>query len=197
MAPEIFEALVVQLEATSGSHSPYALAQRLKAPSREVFLEWLAAVVAVGGMRASLEGRDASEIADAIAVDAQRLRLVDSSGAERLRERLARLLPLKSLAITSKAYDLLTEHEHPFGTARVLTDVRTIFEDSDEGTAPAAALIVHVLKLRDLNGQEYYTALSRSDLRDLHEVIQRAVRKEEQLRVELARTTVSCLDATD
>ena len=66
------------------------------------------------------------------------------------RDRLIRLLVTTAISVTGKATGVLTSHEHAFIGSRVFTDIRTVFKDEEgiEPLAPAAAVLVHMLRLR-------------------------------------------------
>jgi hypothetical protein len=114
----------------------------------------------------------------------------------RLRERLERFLRLDGpLAITSKALGVLTDHEHIFVGARILTDVRSVFKDNVE-EPPAGAVIVHMLGVHYHEGhshKEIFFALDTQDLKQLRESIDRASKKEEALKEMLSRAGVQYL----
>jgi len=100
-----------------------------------------------------------------------------------LQDRLSRLLsPECPLALSAKGSLVISEHQRLFCEARVLTDIRPIF---DRKPATAALSIVHVLKLGFHEGtedlKEFYVALSSSDLQELKAVIQRAEEKQASL----------------
>jgi hypothetical protein len=103
-----------------------------------------------------------------------------------LQERLARFLSLeRALGITSHAVDVLASHQHPFASARILSDVRYIFS-MDDAPSPAAGLIVHNLEIVAHSGggdrTNHYFALDSLDVRTLQAVIERAILKEDALR---------------
>lgn len=88
-----------------------------------------------------------------------------------------------SLGVTSKALRVMLEHEHVWHSARVLTDLRPVF-GADPKQAPAAAVIIHNLKIAYQAGREireFFVALDNQDLRKLQEVLERAVKKEASL----------------
>lgn len=100
-----------------------------------------------------------------------------------LEDRLRRLLsPECPLALSAKGSVLVNEHQRLFCEARILTDIRPIF---DRRPAAAALSIGHVLKLMFHEGteetQEFYLAVSSSDLQELKRVIQRAEEKQASL----------------
>ena len=57
---------------------------------------------------------------------------------EKLHNRLAALLDLdKSLGVTSKAVDVMTEHERTFCNARILSDIRPVFAEAPDSASAA------------------------------------------------------------
>jgi len=101
-----------------------------------------------------------------------------------------------SLGTTSKALDVMTEHERILCGARVITDVRSVFADPAE--KPTAAVIVHMLKIsyhQNREHKDFYVALDSSDVRKLKEILQRAELKAKSLSAVLAGTGISILDA--
>lgn len=172
----------------------------------------------------SIEGvksRDVREVVDSlIAMYAVRTRLnipvadfatsisnaIDDFGEEdfseedksRLANRLTQLLEIeKPLGITAKANDILTEHEHVFCTARILTDIRPIYQ-ADLASTPSEAVITHTLKLtyhHDREHKEFYVALDSDDLQTLKAAIERAEFKEQGAKSLLSKANVLYLNA--
>lgn len=102
---------------------------------------------------------------------------------DRLFALISRLLSTPSLAITAKAYDLLTENDANFHSARVVTDLRPIFADTTD--KPTVAAIVHSLRLRVGSSQEVrdiYVALDEVDIGRLQDTLARAQGKASTLR---------------
>lgn len=101
-------------------------------------------------------------------------------GWEHARDRLRTLLALKPLQITSKALDVLTEHEKVFCSARVLTDIRPVFAE-DVGREPDGFVLVHNLRLafhQNNRVEACYVAMDSADIETLLELLQRAKEKE-------------------
>ncbi len=125
-----------------------------------------------------------SEVCEGLKEDRQRSECSDDD-LVRLQERLERLLGGGgSIAITSKAQGILTDHEHIFVGARILTDVRTVFQ-KDASEPPAGAVIVHMLGVHYHEGathKEIFFALNSDDLRKLSDSIERAKKKEANLK---------------
>ncbi len=89
-----------------------------------------------------------------------------------------------SLALTAKAAVIMREHPNVFFEGRVLTDLRPIFGGNVE-ESPAALVAVHTLKIlyrKDDDMASFFIALDRTDVIELIEVLQRALKKEDALR---------------
>lgn len=99
---------------------------------------------------------------------------------EHLYRYLVDVFSIEALEITTKAVNVNIDHEHTFGNARILTDVRPVFRGASaetEAQTPAGALIVHTLKLSYYqNGQleDFYIALDTDDVNRLRDVLDRA-----------------------
>lgn len=103
---------------------------------------------------------------------------------KQFQQRLFTLLNINSLAVASKAIGVLFENEHNLTSARVVTDIRPVFGESTS-SPPAAAIIVHMLKIHYLqNGQhkEFFVALDTKDVQKMITVLERAKSKAESLR---------------
>jgi len=101
----------------------------------------------------------------------------------KLVERLKLLLGFdKSLGVTAKAMDVLTEQERTYCSARILTDIRPVFTSSV--TSPSGAMIIHNLQIRFHSGkehEEFYFALDTNDIKQLKSVVERAEEKAKAL----------------
>jgi hypothetical protein len=131
------------------------------------------------------QGWSPVEAAEAIA-DASDLDTDDLG--KRLVQRLVAIFDLPSLFQVAKAIDLLTEHEHVFHDARIVTDIRPIFSD-ERPQEPIAAMIMQQIKIEyhDEGGiRAVFLALDASDLLKLREIIDRAQEKHETLRSVIA-----------
>ena len=112
---------------------------------------------------------------------------------------LAQLMSFKSLFVSAKARDVMREHERVMCEARILTDMRAVF---DEDEKPAAAVFVHMLKVRYHEGawgplHEFFVALSSENLRTLIGMLKRAERKETALKMVARQGGLPCLSNGD
>lgn len=86
----------------------------------------------------------------------------------------------KTVAVTAKASDVMTEHAHTFCRARILSDIRPVFTDS--ATSASAAVIIHNLQIGfheagSGDHKEFYVALDTDDIKVLKEVVERAEKR--------------------
>lgn len=100
------------------------------------------------------------------------------------RDRLARVLTIKPLAIAVKAMSLKTEYERRFCNARILTDARPIYIDKPS-IQPDAVMISHTLRItfHDDTGamRETYITMDDDDLMTLQGLVNRAEEKAKSL----------------
>jgi uncharacterized protein (DUF1778 family) len=113
-----------------------------------------------------------------------------------LKDRLTKLFELKaSLRLTAKASDILTDAQHLFYTAKMLTDIRPVFDE--EGKVIEAAVIVHNLMIHYGDAgdhKNFFVHLDTNDVKELRVVLDRAEEKAKALRSLLQRSEVSYLD---
>ena len=112
--------------------------------------------------------------------------------------RLAGLLNVNRFDDTARAGVLLLENEHSLLEARIVTDLRPVFEQDHPEAAPKGALIVHMLKIvyrADNSTKNFFVALDTNDVRELKEQLERADAKAESLKSVLGDAGVSYIDA--
>lgn len=111
---------------------------------------------------------------------------LDENKIRIFKERLSHLLSINSMEICAKATNLRTEYSKIFGSARIITDIRPVFDNLVEHTNQLAGIIItHNLKIEFLestNQQEFYLALDSDDIDELIETLNRAKHKEKILR---------------
>jgi hypothetical protein len=102
----------------------------------------------------------------------------------------------EALGVTAKALAILSDHEHPFLGARILSDVRTVFK-TNLVDPPAGAVTVHMLGIHYQDGhahKDMFLALDLKDLRQLRDTIDRALEKEKHLHEMLSRSNILHLE---
>lgn len=115
---------------------------------------------------------------------------------ETLNNRLGQILDIKPLAVASKATSILFEHDRSFARARVVTDIRPIF-DTKADTPPSAAVIIHTLNIhyyQDGEHKEFFVAMDGEDVQMMLNVMERAKVKANSLKQTLASTKITCVD---
>ncbi len=132
------------------------------------------------------------------AVAAKELRL-SKADEQLLKERLSKLFAgRKGLSITLKAMGVMVDQDRIFYNARILTDVRPVFDE--KGETVDAAVIVHNLRIhygQDGDHKDFYVSLDTGDIAELREVLDRADTKAKSLEAILRRSGVSFLDANE
>ncbi len=108
---------------------------------------------------------------------------------EILRKNIIKILSSisNSVKYTIKSRDLQTENLNNFSEARIISDVRIVYDDENELNKKAQyALVVHQLKIRYFTSihpaNEIYISLNLSDLHALEKTIIRAIEKDNLIR---------------
>lgn len=103
--------------------------------------------------------------------------------------RLISLLSIESLTLSAKASDMQHEYERLFVSARIMSDVRTIFDQA--GTEAVGTMIIHNLNIEYSQAGEYkelFIALDDADIAKLRKVLDRADKKTTVLEELIKRT---------
>lgn len=104
-------------------------------------------------------------------------------GWKRFAERLAELLKTEAVGLSSRADDIQHEEPNIFTTARILTDIRPVFEV--DAIRARGALIIHNLKITYFHNGDYrdlYISMDNADLTLLRSVLDRAEKKSDALK---------------
>lgn len=157
----------------------------------------ISTLISLHGLRAEMGHPPIAEFADAVcrAMDEtgnDELKLSDES-REQFKSRLISLLSGPYLDIATKAVSLLYDHQRAFQTARIITDIRSIF-GSDVEDEPRAAILIHMLKIdyiEDRQRKELFVALDDTDIPLLIDALERAKKKAESLKRVLSSTNVA------
>jgi hypothetical protein len=103
-----------------------------------------------------------------------------------------------ALAVAAKAADVMNDHAKVYCHARILTDLRPIFESNVE-QAPAALVIIHTLKIvyhEEGEHKEFFVALDSNDVLQLADLLDRAFKKEDSLKALCAAKEITFLEAS-
>lgn len=109
---------------------------------------------------------------------------VDAVKQRHLGEMLTKLLSVSPVELSVKRQMLVHDFERVYHGARILTDVRPIF-DADATKPPRAAAIVHSLRISYHEGSDLksiYITIDADDLAELEKVVERAKVKAGSLR---------------
>lgn len=125
----------------------------------------------------------------AVAFERDHLPTTTVDGASML-DRVRQLLEVPSIAIPAKARTLLLEGR-TLCRARLLTDIRPVFDAAEAPSRPEAALIVHNLRITYHDGntkdtKDFIVSLDSNDLTELQNILERAKAKERSLESMLA-----------
>ena len=93
-------------------------------------------------------------------------------------KRLERLLTIKTVVIATKVQSLRLDYPVSFHDAKILTDMRPVFDKAEE--RPVGCAISHTLKItyhEDGEHKQFFVVLDGNDLEALKKVIQRAETK--------------------
>jgi hypothetical protein len=178
-----------------------AVASQTNAVTPSDVAEIIPALVSLASLR-EVSGASVSDVAEGVAVameaaTVEEFRLPQEDHAS-FRDRLTTLLGVDSLMVVARAGNILLEQEHYMRQARILTDIRPVFEREDPEASPKGAVIVHTLKIgyfADNEYREFFVALDASHVSELANQLERANSKAESLRSVLERARVPYVDA--
>jgi hypothetical protein len=154
-------------------------------------------------LRAANDGLELEDFVEAITEAVSSVKSKDFQFGEAeskiLKDRLLRIFAgRKGLDITTKAMGVAVDHGHIFLHARIMTDIRPVF--NKKGDSVDAAVIVHNLRIHyavDSDHKDFYVALDTSDIQSLRENLDRADTKAKCLQGLLKTSGVSYLDAEE
>lgn len=109
---------------------------------------------------------------------------------------LTKLLGLEAIDLSAKAMSVLLEQQHSFTSARILTDIRPVF-DYDTSKPLAGAVLIHNLKIEYMESgedKEFFVALDKKDIQRLIDVLLRAQQKESSIKQFLEQSNLNCIE---
>jgi hypothetical protein len=110
--------------------------------------------------------------------------------------RLVKLLDIdKAMAVTAKAYDIITDQAKIFGAAKILSDIRPIFSASADEVS--AATVIHTLNIsyhEEGEHREFFISLDNSDIRSLRATLDRADKKAKILTTMIQKSGINYLE---
>jgi len=198
MTDEVFTSLVTAFEKTQPILNPNFLALKIAEEVKALTTEQLSDITTTIISLISVLLRNKVPVDNLIVFILNNLPLGDDdrfknfqAKEEAFKHKLNILLSINNLHLLAKAIDLMREYDNIFSNARVVSDIRPIFDFGVDDTDPALVGIVHNLKLTYLNNgqlKEFFLALDDSDLQVLTKSLSRATQKAEKLR-EIANKT--------
>jgi len=198
---ESTEALLLALQRVKPTLSPRQLARQVasqvKVPVSDIqeILQLIASLEIVAHTSRRPKEAVAADVAKAISDEQLTGKELTSDEVDSLKSKLLSFLELQILEITAKAADVLLQHKTIFVSSRVITDVRPIF--SEEELSPLAAVLIHNLEIQaytDGNHASYFAAMDSTDLMQLRDVIDRAIKKEAALRKTIDQSGLSYIE---
>lgn len=140
---------------------------------------------AIIGLRGLVDSYSISidEVVAGVIADAAAKNYVEMPRREVLARRLTELLVARPVTLTAKAYSLVVADAAPFSDVRIVSDVRPIFQDTEDNLEFSGSVIVHHLKI-GTSGQadDFHSTLTVSDLVKLKKAVDRALEKDQRLR---------------
>jgi hypothetical protein len=141
-------------------------------------------ILSLGNLQSSFEGTPqqlADDLADSFAfLKASEGEQITTEAKSVLSSKILTILKCENLRLTFKALNLVSENDQIFRDARVVSDVRLIFND-DLKDQSRSGVIIHRLKLeyqKNSSLKEFYLSLATDDLQKLRRQIDRALEKE-------------------
>ena len=139
--------------------------------------------------------KTASELVDAMrASEMEDLKLPPEEEAK-FKSRITTLLSIPSVNMSAKAYRVRTDYPNVFRDARILSDVRHVFDKP--GAKPIGEIINHTLRIDYRSHgvhKELYVTLDAEDLNKLKRVFERAETKAASLKSLIKSSDVPDLD---
>jgi len=145
-------------------------------------------------------GEQLSKLISEAAIEAQSQEFpFTEADRENLEARLAKIFAMRrAVGLSTKAQDLLNDQHRVFYTAKILTDVRPVFNAS--GDSIDAAIVIHNLRIhygQCNDHKDFYVSMDTSDIQSLREALDRADEKARCLQELLQRSGISYLDADE
>lgn len=155
------------------------------------------AVVSLVLAKATVEDDDfIAQLLEAITEEPEISDLFSRVGIDTIQSRLKSLFSAGHVALAAKAASLMYEYDNVYTSAKILSDVRPIF--NGDLSSIDAGLIIHTLRIHYHTDQathkDFYVAMDNQDLDQLIDVLTRAKLKAEKLRSTLTSAGIPHLD---
>lgn len=185
--------------ALTSREETFSLASQLKVISADEGITIIEALLPLYMLKASSTKSTGEIVEDIIAslkVGIGTEKKITQKQTTPLTSRLNKLLGLEAIDLTAKATSVLLEQQRSFTAARILTDIRPIF-DRDTTKPLDGAVLVHNLKIEYMeSGEEkvFFVALDKRDIQLLIDVLIRAQQKESSIKQFLAQSNLNCIE---
>jgi hypothetical protein len=129
--------------------------------------------------------------------DKEHLKLNDEE-CDTFHSRLSTLFAIESVTYPVKTSEIISDHDHIFVRARVVSDIRTVFGPDTE-QLPKGAAIIHMLNIEYQQGartEKIYMAMDAQDIRSFILTLQRALSKEANLKRLLDVAKITYIEET-
>jgi hypothetical protein len=123
---------------------------------------------------------------------------LDEEGRRKLPPLLAALLAARDFQAFSKAIDIATEYDQVLHFARIISDIRPVF-DTDVAEEPLGAVVTHTLRIDYFHEGRVKTTsyvLNEQDLSQLKDIVLRAEGKQKTISRMLTRLSLPEFDMT-
>lgn len=196
-----FNELLEGLNSIQASLSPFAFAKSLSDKAKSISPEDVKQyVMMLCGLYPAKENnkKTAAEIAHDIreTVEQEKPASFMADKIQTLETRMVSLLSVdKAIAVTAKAYDIITDQYKTFCGVKILSDVRPIF--SAAADVVSAAVVIHSLNIsyhQDGEHKEFFVALDNSDIMSLKAAIDRAEKKAKLLTSIIQKSGINYLE---
>jgi hypothetical protein len=182
------EAEAAQLVEAIGALEPYAPISKIQEATESVVGEGASVgegqlLLPLLALRGQLRQVAPEEIAERLSQSSDLA--LDATSRADLRSRAKAILSAPVYTTTAVATDLQTQNARNFQSARIVTDLRPIFQDGVKAP-PTGAVIVETLQIqtwiRDGSSELIFVSMDEADLKQLQSTISRALDKTKTLK---------------
>jgi hypothetical protein len=134
----------------------------------------------------------ADQVCEAIIENEDKDLNLSQENRKQFAEYLTLALDARALTVSSKVVDVWVEHQYPFCSAKVFTDIRPVF-GGEQGDTLLVTGIVHMLKLNYHEQnlvKDIYIALDDDDLQEIKDALNKASARAESLRSTLKEANI-------
>ncbi|NVJ20657.1 hypothetical protein HUW62_05400 [Myxococcus sp. AM011] len=168
----------------------------LSVDETEALLGMIVSIFTLGARNGRSHEQVVHAVIDAVKSVASEVAQPTGSDWSAIENALMRILAMeRPLGVVTRTFEVMAEYQRLFGESRIVTDIRPVFDAGKVG-APAAAIVVHNLRIEFRENEkthEIFLALDSDDIKQLQDVLVRAQEKERSLRSLLESAGLSIL----